>query len=645
MSNVTKSIASSFKTIVMAIVVGLLLVSLAIWGVSDAFTPQTKDAAAMVGKEKITLVEFDNFFRRRLRDENRKLDDRLSTKQAYERGFHISTLNQLVTEKLIQLDADTLGVDVNRADARRYVEGLDVFNNVITGKLDEAKLAQRLAQSDARQSRKQFEVDVKKALRQDQTMTSITAGIVAPISYADQQYKFMTEQRTVKLLSLTRNAVPKPTDPTEDELKAYIDENATAYIAPEYRKFTLLRVEAADILADMEVTEEEIAEQFDYKVKVGRLGTEETRSLTQVVTADKETADLVTNAVNNGKTISEIITELNLEAPVTYEDVLETAILDSNTGEVAFAADLNKAQTTEGSFGTWYSVIVTNINTGSVPDLETERDSIVLEIKTEKAQRFIYDIQDKTQSALAEGNTIEEAAKANGISAASYDYISRNGQTQDGNIMTGNVQVGGISKDDTILQEAFVSDKGFEGDIFETSTKGIAAIRVDEIKESTQRPFEEVKDQALLGWRLHKANEALGELMNSLADRALAGETFEQLAASIDQGASVTEANMSRLTRGLQTLSPETNARLLEARIGQTIRGTGANGLDRIISKVTEIKPNEEVLNGAIADTLKGQAEATINNDIQQAYHAALLQAHPARTMSENIKKILSIDQ
>ncbi|MBL4870965.1 MAG: SurA N-terminal domain-containing protein, partial [Robiginitomaculum sp.] len=604
MSTASKTLASSFKTIIMAIVVGLLLVSLAIWGVSDAFTPKTKDAAAMVGNEKITLVEFDAFFRRRLREENKKLPERISTKQAYERGFHNQVLSQLVTEKLIQLDADTLGVDVNRADARQFVEGLGAFNNVMTGKLDETKLAQRLAQSDARQSRKQFEEDVKKALRQDQTMTSITAGMTIPIAYAEQSYKFMTESRSVKLLQIKRRAVPTPADPSDEDLKAYIEENANAYIAPEYRKFTMLRVEVSDILDDMEASEDEIKDQFDYKIKVGKLGTEETRSVSQFVANDKETADKVTIALNNNENVDEFIARYNIETPVTYNNVVETTILDPKTGELAFKIELGRAQTIEGSFGTWYSVMVTDIVVGITPDLDSERVSIAKEIQTEKARKLIYDIQDKLQTALAEGSTIEEAAKANGISAASYDFVSRIGQIQNGDTMIGNTQVSGISKEDIILKEVFTSDKGFEGDIFETTTKGIAAIRVDSTLETTQIPFEDIKDQALLAWKLRKADDALGAFMDELADRALAGESYETLAASFDDGVSVTETNMVRLTRGLPELSPQTNARLFEARIGQTIRGTGANGLDRIIGKITEVTPNEEVLIGGIASTL-----------------------------------------
>ncbi|PHR93361.1 MAG: hypothetical protein COA69_05345 [Robiginitomaculum sp.] len=645
---------NSFMDMIMknlkTILIGLIVVSFAMWGVADAFTPKTRDAAAMVGKEKITLNEFDTFFRRRLREENRKQPDaRLSTKEAYARGFHRAITSQLITEKLIQIDADDLGVDVNRRDALQFVEGLEVFNNVITGKLDESRLAERLAQADTRQSRKQFERDVYKALRQDQTLTSITAGIVAPLNYADQQYRFLTEKRKVKLLHLTPQTITMPDDPTDEELKSYIEEHPNAYIAPEYRRFTLLRVEISDLLRDMEASEEEIKDQFDYKIDVGRLGTEETRSITQIVTVDQQAADLVTASINAGKTIDEVVEDLGLESPVIYTDILQSAVLDPKTGEAGFAQERGIAQTVESSFGTWYSVIVTGINPGIVPDLDSQRSIISQEIKTEKARKFVYDIQDTLQDALAEGNTIEEAAKANGIPAASFDYVSRVGNTQNNDPMTGIGDAVGISTSDVILTELFTSDIGFEGDVFETENKGIAALRVDAIKESTQRQFEEIKEQALQAWRLDKTNEALGTLMDTLADRALAGESLEAILTSLDPeqaaGANIYEREILRLSRGLPNLSPQTNARLFETRVGPTIRGTGANGLDRVIGQIVEITPNTDVLTGSIADTLKEQASKGLDSDIQQAYHEAMLKAYPAQTLDGNISKVLGIVQ
>lgn len=106
-------------------------------GVSDAFTPNSKDAAAMVGDNKIKLRDFDRSFQLRLRNENEQTTERMSIRQAIARGLHRDVLNQMITNELVSIDADDLGVDVNRRDAREFVESLGIYNNAITGKYDE----------------------------------------------------------------------------------------------------------------------------------------------------------------------------------------------------------------------------------------------------------------------------------------------------------------------------------------------------------------------------------------------------------------------------------------------------------------------------------------------------------------------------
>ena len=637
------SLIGSIRSVALAIIVGLLLISLAMWGVSDAFTPNSKDAAAMVGDNKIKLRDFDRSFQLRLRNENEQTTERMSIRQAIARGLHRDVLNQMITNELVSIDADDLGVDVNRRDAREFVESLGVYNNAITGKYDEKKLRNVLSRQDSSMTVKRFEEEVYNALRQDQTLASITGGIIAPQAYSDQSYKFMTEQRRVKLLTLGRNAVEKPENPNNEELKAYIAEHQGQYTAPEYRRFTLLRVEVSDLLPDMEASEEKIADLFDYKLKAELLGSPETRSIARIVSTDKATADRATLALNTGKNADAVASEFGLDEPTVYTDILPGATMDPKTGEAAFKMGQGKAETLESSLGTWYSVIVTGITPATIPDMENEREALVTEIKTEKAERFIYDVQDVIQEALDTGATLEEAALGSEVAVASYDFVSSIGENQKGDRMAGLEGWPGISEDDRILTEVFTSEPGFEGNIFETANKGIAAIRVDEIKESARRSFEEVKAQALEAWHLEQANKALATLMDEVADKAAAGESLEVLAAGFEKGAKLRESLMLRAAPP-DDLSRHLAIRLFEARSGQTVRGVGANGLDRVVGQVVEIVPNEDILTGTIADTFKEQMAEQINNDIQQAYRVSLLDNNPARSFDENIQKTLGLN-
>ncbi len=637
------SILGSFKNILMAVVVGLLLVSLAIWGVSDAFTPKTRDAAAMVGGEKISLQEFDRQFKRSLRDENQQLAERMTTQQAYERGLHQTVINQMITNKLIKIDANDLGLDVNQRDALKFVEGLELFNNTITGKFDETKLANQLYRIDRNLSRKQFEMQIFDAIRQEQSISSIVSGLVTPTTFVDQQYKFMTEQRTVKMLILDASSVVKAPDPSDDELRTFITEHQNSYIAPEYRRATVMRLELAPLILDMEASVEEIADQYDYKLKSGRLGTAETRSFSQILATDEAQAQAISDALNGGQDVTSVLTTFTLNAPIDYTDVLPGVTSDPLTGETAFTMNHGEARVLEGSFGTWYSVYVSAITPALIPSLEEQTQNISNEIKGEKAKKIIYDAQNDIQESLDEGLSIEEAAKAHGIPVASYDFISRRGENEEGRLMVGLAAALGISQDDDILKEIFTTDMGFEGDVFETSANGIAAIRVDAVQDSTPRPFEDIKPQALNAWQAEKTDQALALLLADTAQRAEAGTNLDSLAAEIGTGAIIREISMLRAIRN-DAVSPQLAAQLFEAGSGETVRGRAADGISRIVGKIVEVTPNEEALSGPLADNLKRQAAQQMDSDIQTAYRTAILAQNPAQTIGSNISQILGVN-
>jgi peptidyl-prolyl cis-trans isomerase D len=642
-SSMSRTIAGSIKTIVMAILVGLLLISLAIWGVSDAFTPNSSDAAAMVGKEKIKLTEFDRSFRNRLRDENRTRENRITTKDAYGEGLHREVITQMITRTLLNQDADDLGVDINSRDALAFVEGLGTFNNELTGKYDKQKLGELLSRQNNGTTVKKFEQNVYDDLRLEQTLSGVTTGIVAPPDYGKQQYKYMTEQRKVKMLTFDRNAIVPPPDPSDEDLKTYISDNVARYTAPEYRQFTVLRMELAEVLPDMEATDEEIQSMFGDKIRVGQLGTAETRSLLQYVVPDEETANNITAALNAGETAENIQSDFGVDEPLTFENILPNGTTDTVTGEIGFELAVGEAKSVKGSFGTWYSVLATQITPADVPTIEGEKETLVSEIKQNNAEKFIYDALDKIQQSLDEGETLEAAALANGVAVASYDYVSRLGLNQEDQRMQGLNQFVGIASDDKILTEIFTSDVGFEGDAFETSSEGIAAVRVNNILDSKPKAFEAVKEQALQDWHLEKADESLATLTQEVLTRVNAGEALEDILKDYQSGASIRENILIRASR-IEGVSGALAVRIFDAGSDESFYGLAANGLDRIVGKVVSIMPNEDTLVGSIADSFKQKAEKLLNEDIQQAYRAALMQDYPPRTIQENIDRVLGID-
>lgn len=206
--------------------------------------------------------------------------------------------------------------------------------------------------------------------------------------------------------------------------------------------------------------------------------------------------------------------------------------------------------------------------------------------------------------------------------------------------MDGFAFIPGVASDDKLLRETFTSDLGFETDLFETSTGGYAAIRVDDIIDSKRRNFADVKDKATIAWKDEKISEALDELVIDLAAKARAGETLSSMAGT--KGITTDDTIIVRATPP-QDISPEVVLGILDGQVGAIARGKGVTLQTRQLGQINEIIPNQDGLAGQFLDVLQEQATAAISSDLQNAYQQAILAENELREYPENIKQALGI--
>jgi len=440
-----QSIGSRIRNLMVGILIGLLVIGFAIWGINDVFSPQSSRAVASVGKTEVLADNFERAFKRELEVMARQEGKSLSHQEAYTQGIHSRVLGGLIQQSVISVDADELGIGVNRRLAKAEVADLPVFKDELTGEFSEQKYESILAQN--RITRAEFEDDVYRELRRSQTVPAIIGGVEAPADYATQRYKFLTEQRKASILTLNRDVVATPDEPSDEVLKSFI-----------------------------------------------------------------------------------------------------------------------------ASLGQWYAVKVTKVTPAIVPNFEEMKDELNRELLVEYAQEKLYDITSDIEEGMDEGLNFEEIAKKAKVSLQSLDYIDRLGQTQEGVKMSGIAPITGVADDEILMTEIFTNDMGYETDLFQTSTGGFAAIRVDDVINSQLRPFEEVKTQATAMWKTVQIDEAINEKMLEVAGRAQTGDSLDDIAAELGDGATIEEAILVRSSPN-DAVGPALSVSLLEASIGDIERG------------------------------------------------------------------------
>ena len=641
-----ESIGGKIRNVMVGVLIGLLVIAFAVWGVNDVFTQRAGNSVLTVGEAKVSNQEFEDAFERELRSINTNNESSVTNQQAYAQGIHNRVLQRLLTSTVIGIDADELGVGVNRRVARDAVKQITTFQNDLTGEFSEDKLNSALARSftgmSLSQARKAFEDDMFNQLRRQQTVPAIIGGLEAPSDFATQRYNFITEQRKAKILTITKDAVPAPAEPEEAELRAFVDTNAVKYTAPEYRRFVMLRLETFDLTPDLEATDEEIETAFQYRIELGELGSPETRTVVQITATDEETAKIAAERLARGDAPEEVASGLGLVAPQIFEDVQKETILDPETAEAGFALGEGEAKSILGSLGTYYAVGVPKVTPAIIPDLAESKDELRSTVLTEKAAEKLYEITGDIEDAMADGLSLEEISAKVNWPLSYYDFVDRSGKTRDDVRMSGFTIIPGLASDDILLREIFVSDLGFETDLFETSTQGYAAIRVEDIIDSKMRDFETVKDQATKAWKSEKIGEALDELAIDLAAKARSGESLVSLTSSAEKGITYDDVVIVRSSPP-QDLSPQVVTELLDGQLGAIARGDGVTPQTRQIGKLEEIVPNQDGLAGQFLDILQEQATAAISSDLQNAYQQAILSENELQEYPANIKQALGI--
>ena len=95
------------------ILLGIMVLSFALWGVGDILTSGNSQLAAKVGNEKITLDEFYNEFQKTVSLYNQQTSSSINLKEAKDLQLHNILLNDLIYSRMVKDYANEKNIFIN----------------------------------------------------------------------------------------------------------------------------------------------------------------------------------------------------------------------------------------------------------------------------------------------------------------------------------------------------------------------------------------------------------------------------------------------------------------------------------------------------------------------------------------------------
>jgi len=334
---------------VMGVVMGLLIVSFAIWGIGDIFRGFGTSKLAKIGGTEIGIEQFRQIYNERLQQIGRQIGRPISPDQARALGFDQQLLGQVVAETALDERARQLGLGLSDAEVARRITEDPIFRG-FTGQFDRGRFEQMIRSAGYTEAR--YAAEQRRVSLRRQLADSISGDVAAPKSMAEAVNRYEGEERSIEYVTLDRTRAGDIPAPTPEVLARYFDERKILFRAPEYRKVSIIVLSIADALPWITVTDAEAKAR--YEEQRSRYVTPERRQVQQIVFPTADEARSAADRIAGGLGFAALAAERGLkEADIDLGLVSKQGMVDRAIADAAFALKPGEVSgPVQGRFGT-----------------------------------------------------------------------------------------------------------------------------------------------------------------------------------------------------------------------------------------------------------------------------------------------------
>lgn len=612
------------KTI-MAVVMGGLIISFAIWGIGDIFRGFGANSVAKIGGTEISIEQFRSYYTDKLQQLSQRLRRPISVDQARALGLDRQLLGQLIAETALDERAKELRLGLADKDiATRITSDKNFWGP--DGKFSRSRFEEIIRNAGFNENR--YVAEQRHVLLRRQIAQTVSGDLLVPKTILQAADQYRNEKRAIDYLALTEAQAGKVPQPTAEELQKYFEARKASFRAPEYRKITMLSLSPSALAKPDAIADADAKKYYDdHKASYG---TPEKRELRQIVFPKPEDAVAAREKITKGMSFADLAKERGMKpADVDVGMVTKADIIDPGVAEAAFKLKTNEvSEPVKGAFG---SVLlqVGKIEPGSQKSYADVAPEIKRELAEAKAKNEAGTLRDKVEDERAAGATLAETAKKLKLNAVTVEAVDRSGRAPDGKA------VSALPKQPDVVAAAFASDIGVDNEALQLPGSGYLYYDVTGITPSRERPLDEVKDQVATRWHDDEVAKRLKTKTDDMVAKLKGGAPLTQIAT--DNGLTIQTA--VDLQRGkpagfLPVRVVETVFRTAKGEAAATEGEKETNRYVLVVTNVTdpafnadapEAKQLTSQLQNSYADDIIGEYIARLENDIGVSINQAAL--------------------
>ena len=615
------------------ILVALLVVSFAVWGIADIFTGYGRQTLISVGDTDISPQDYARVQQEVLRTMSQQAGRSLSLQEARAAGLDTRVLERLIGGAAVDTHARQLGLGISDDALLAQIMQDPAFQDA-SGNFSPLNFQAALRNIGLNEASYLYLLREQNLRRQ----LLVTVGEVAqsPKALMNALNQFNEERRALKYVLVPKSAAEAVGEPTDQDLKKYYDNNRTKFTQPEYRKVGVLAVTPETVKDELNITEDDL--KATYETKKDTLGNPERRQLQQIALPDMAAAKAAHEKITSGTDFVEVAKELGLtESDIDLGTVTMKEFADPAIAEVAFKLEKDAvSEPIEGKLGSFAVVRVVEIEPEKIPTFDEAKADLEEELVKDRASGAIFDVHDQVEDELAGGSTLEEAAGKLKLDYQVIDQVDREGRKPDGSEVT-------LPAQKDLLIGVFATDAGIENDPIDARDEGVIWYEVLGVTPSQLQSFEDVRETVESDWRTQETRNQVSKFAQGLVSALNNGsKTLENVAEELETDILPT----TPLKRDDITVNVLPDAVSQAFTLPKGGFGSAPSGVDegRIVFQVDDIVAAPE-LDERIKKRLNAQIGLLLSEDTIAEYFSALESRYGVRVNQQALAKLVGTSE
>lgn len=617
----------SVKSWVAKVLLGLLILSFAVWGIGDMFTSGATGPVAQVGNTEVASEKFMDTILRQQNMLSRQRGELVTLQDLRDAGYDQSALRDLIRDASIENELSDFSIAVPVDAIANAIRSNASFQDG-QGAFSQYTYQQQLAQAGFQP--RQYEELVATLLGQRILADAASPGDLALPGIAEAIARFNGEQRAISVATLPIENAPDPGLPDEAALRAYFEENDAAFREPQRRTGRMVYTDMLALASEIEPSEDEVRTAYDSRPDLYSQAA--TRTVEQIVFDDTPSADAAAKRISEETaTFAEIAAEMSLSPDSLGLGTVAAGELPEATDTAVFAAtEPGVVGPVDGTFGP-VLLNVTGVEQGGTTPFSAVSDRIRAELIEARILAEIPERANAIDDVRAGGANLEEIADQTKLPLVSFTGLARNGSVSEGTRPI-------ATYDPRMVAEIFESEEGEERDLLELTDGTYALVMIDSIAEAYQPELADIRDRVVAAWQADERLTTLQASAVGMISGMPADQPFADIAANA--GASIQTLDAFTRTAAPSILSADLVEQTFSADENGMIVGPNRAGNGILIIRVTAIAGLDDEALDETAAEIRASLLQSISSDQVEYLARALEERHGAEIFPGTIDAV-----